>query len=124
MKRTAIALVVLVTAACTSSAASTTASVSLAEFAIETSTHVIAAGTSDLVIENTGEFGHTLVVTDEAGTVVAATEFIPAGETTTLPVDLESGRYEFTCRIVFETDDGDIVDHYERGMRAAVDVEQ
>ena len=122
MRRMVLATALL-TAACTSSTAPISAAVTLSEFAVETSTPALAPGLSEVVVDNTGEFGHTLVVTDEAGNVVAATDVIPPGESTTLPVELKTGRYELTCRIVFEADPGELVDHFERGMRAVITVE-
>lgn len=73
-------------------------------------------------VVNSGELPHTLVVTDPSGRVVAATGLIQPGEATTLDVDLSEGRYTFTCRIVAETDQGELVDHFEEGMNAMVSV--
>ena len=82
----------------------------------------IEAGASALTAVNQGEFPHTLVVTTTEGVVVAATELIQAGESGGLDMTLAPGTYQITCRIVAQTDDGDLVDHYEAGMNALIEV--
>ena len=94
----------------------------LGEFSIVTRTPTIAADTTSLSIENAGEFAHTVVISDETGAVLASTDLIQPGTEASLPIDLAPGRYEFTCRIVLETESG-IVDHYQEGMHATVTVE-
>ena len=121
MKRLII-IALLIATGCTSSAPATSAVVTLTEFAIGTSAAALVPGSVDLTVENAGEFGHTLVVTNELGEVVAATQLIGPGDSTTLSVDLDTGRFEFTCRIVFESSDGALVDHFEEGMRTGVTV--
>jgi len=79
-------------------------------------------GIETVTIGNEGEFPHTLVVTDETGNVMAATSLIQSGESTSLTLDLDPGMYSVTCRIVTQTPDGDIVDHFEAGMHATLDV--
>jgi hypothetical protein len=79
-------------------------------------------GIETVTIENGGEFPHTLVVTDETGNVMAATSLIQSGESTSLTLDLDPGMYSVTCRIVTQTPDGDIVDHFEAGMHATLEV--
>jgi hypothetical protein len=37
-------------------------------------------------------------------------------------VALAAGDYQFTCRIVSQTSDGRIIDHYQNGMVRAVTV--
>ena len=81
-----------------------------------------APGPAELTVANAGQFPHTLVVTRQSGEVVAATDIIPAGGTVTATFDLAPGDYQFTCRIVAESADGSIVDHFEKGMRARVTV--
>jgi len=116
-----LALVVLVLAGCRSpSVADTT--VALDEFSVTPGVDRLTAGTINLTVSNSGEFPHTLVVSDGAGTVVAGTTLILPGEGATLSVDLEPGLYMFTCRIVGQSDSGEIIDHYERGMAARVEV--
>jgi hypothetical protein len=73
-------------------------------------------------VHNSGEFPHTLVVTDETGTVDAATSLIPSCESTSLELDLDPGLYSVTCRIVAQTLDGDIIDHFEAGMHATLQI--
>ena len=93
--------------------------VTLDEFSVAAA-EALAAGPIDLVVTNAGDFGHTLVVTDEAGEVLAVTELIEPGGVETVRADLDPGRYQFSCRIVVETPDGSISDHYELGMVTAV----
>lgn len=73
-------------------------------------------------ITNSGEFPHTLVITDASGQVVAASSLTSPGESTELPLDLEPGRYNFTCRIVAQSPDGELIDHFEQGMSTTVSV--
>jgi plastocyanin len=95
--------------------------VQLAEFSV-TAPRTLPAGSGRIEIDNVGEFTHTLVVTDANGEVAAATGLIPSGETTYLDIDLEPGTYSFTCRIVAQDGEGNLIDHYEAGMNAAVEV--
>ena len=115
----AIPLLALVLAGC--GLQSTAAGhISLHEFAID-APEVIEAGT--LEVENTGEFAHTLVVTDEHHQVVLSTDLIAPGDT--VAVDLSQvppGSYSLSCRIVVSDPDGNIVDHFQRGMAATVEV--
>ena len=110
----------LTAAGCSSS--STASGYDLVEFAIDGPTQ-LEHGSHSIDVSNSGEFPHTLVVTDASGAVVAATDLVQANESTQLSVDLEAGRYSFTCRIVAQTPDGDIVDHFEAGMSTTVTVE-
>jgi hypothetical protein len=93
----------------------------LAEFAIDGPAS-LGVGAESIAVHNSGEFPHTLVVTDGTGTVVAATSLIPSGESTSLELDLEPGLYSVTCRIVAQTPDGDIIDHFEAGMHATLEI--
>lgn len=95
--------------------------VQLAEFSV-TAPKTLPAGSGRIEIDNVGEFTHTLVVTDANGEVAAATGLIPSGETAYLDIDLEPGTYSFTCRIVAQDGEGNLIDHYEAGMNAAVEV--
>ena len=81
----------------------------------------VAAGSNTFGASNSGEFPHTIVVTDENGRVVAATDLIQPGESVGLEVDLAPGRYHLTCRIVAQIDDGSLADHYEAGMSLMID---
>ena len=114
-------MVLLMLTSCSVAAVSET-SVALTEFSVTPLVDRLKAGTVDLSVSNSGEFSHTLVVSDNAGTVVAATALIDPGETSSLSVDLQPGAYMFTCRIVGQTGEGEIVDHYQLGMVARIDV--
>lgn len=96
------------------------AAVELREFEIESSISSFEAGIVTLELENDGEFGHTLVITDAGGHVVSAGDVIAPGETSRVSVDLAPGEYSFTCRIVAQDDEGTVIDHYEQGMSAEV----
>ena len=76
----------------------------------------VLTGQQTLRISNVGEFIHTLVVTDQQGNVVAATDVIPPGASASLAVDLSAGEYLVSCRLVTQTPDGSILDHFEIGM--------
>lgn len=119
MRRMALVFAVAL-AACTPAATAET-QVQLREFSIDAASR-LTGGEQSLHVINQGEFGHTLVVSTEDGTVVTSTDVVPPGGETSLDLDLEPGRYVFTCRIVVQTPGGDIVDHYQRGMAAAVEV--
>jgi hypothetical protein len=116
----AAALVVAALAGCTSQGGEPT-SFHLMEFAIDGPDR-LGVGAETVMVDNGGEFPHTLVITDETGTVVAATSLIPAGESTNLALDLDPGTYSVTCRIVAQTPDGDIVDHFEAGMHTTLHI--
>lgn len=94
----------------------------LSEWAIDGPDTLATAGEVDIAVDNAGEFPHTLIVTSGDGHVVGATGVIPPGTSATLELDLETGSYIFSCRIVTERDDGTISDHYQRGMYRTVDV--
>ncbi|HKY48461.1 MAG TPA: hypothetical protein VJQ79_10815 [Acidimicrobiia bacterium] len=122
-RATVIALVLLLSllGGCSSQGVSTT-EVEIGEFWISPGDRVLRAGAVDLLVENYGEFPHTLVVSDASGTVVGATDLITSEATTVLTVDLVPGSYTFTCRIVKGLDDGTFVDHFQEGMTASVEV--
>lgn len=115
-------LALLVAAGCGSRLPVSSASVELYEVGITPSSDTFAAGEVSLAVTNTGEFGHTLVVTTQMGEVIAATDVVPGGESAELAVDLAPGTYEFTCRIVSQLDDGTLLDHYQAGMHTTVTV--
>lgn len=79
-----------------------------------------ASETPSFYVTNEGDFNHTLVVADSSGRVVAATELIPPGSDAVLEVDLTTGVYSVTCRIVTEDGEGNLIDHYELGMHRTV----
>lgn len=121
MKRWTLALaLVLALPACTQ-AASEASTYELAEFTIDGPSD-LGASVSTLTVTNTGEFPHTLVIAEADGSVVTATDMIQPGEAVVIDVDLGSGSYQFTCRIVGQKPDGTIVDHYEEGMVRTVSV--
>jgi uncharacterized cupredoxin-like copper-binding protein len=84
----------------------------------------ISNGTTTLEISNVGEFNHTLVVTDNEGNVLAATDVVAPGTDATLSVDLQPGAYQVSCRLVGQDGDGNIIDHYENGMFSQLEVER
>jgi hypothetical protein len=90
--------------------------VELFEFGIQSAPEWSSA--APVILRNSGEFPHTLVITRGDGGVVFASDVIAAGETATVPLDLEPGDYELSCRLVAQTEGGDLVDHFEEGMRA------
>lgn len=96
--------------------------VSLQEYSVQTGNPRWSAGEVELQVDNIGEFSHTLVVTAEDGTVVAASDVLRAGEEAILDLELPPGKYQLTCRIVVQTDQG-LIDHYERGMHTTVEVD-
>ena len=116
-----LGLLVLALSACGGPGVSDT-EVEVGEFWITPGDGVLQAGTVEIVVENFGEFPHTLVVSDASGIVVGATDLIGAEAETVLTVDLQPGSYIFTCRIVKGLDDGTVVDHYQQGMAASIDV--
>lgn len=120
-RRRSLFLCALLVAGCGTPSVSAT-SVDLDEFSVIPATTRLAAGQVELTAHNSGEFPHTLVVSRTDGTVVAGTELIDTGETARLAVTLTAGSYMFTCRIVSQMDTGELVDHYERGMVARVEV--
>ncbi|HWB89926.1 MAG TPA: hypothetical protein VG872_12070 [Acidimicrobiia bacterium] len=93
----------------------------LIEFSI-TGPERLDAGPATLTVNNAGEFSHTLVVTNSADDVIAATPLIPGGTSVELDVDLAPGNYWFTCRIVAQDDEGNLSDHYLKGMATTVEV--
>ena len=95
----------------------------LREGAIDGPSRLALSGPTTLHATNVGEFSHTLVVTDDRGQVLGATGLVPSGEEATLQVDLQPGTYVFSCRIVAEDGEGNLIDHYEQGMHRTVKVE-
>jgi hypothetical protein len=71
-------------------------------------------------VENGGAFPHTLVVSTRDGKVITATDLVAPGETAALDLALDPGTYQFTCRIVSQGSDGQLIDHFERGMHTTV----
>jgi plastocyanin len=119
VRRILIVIAMLAVAAC-QGPSSNSADVETYEFAIDSSITSFEAGTVDLNVQNEGEFGHTLVITDAGGHVLSASGVIGPGETSQVSIDLAPGQYYFTCRIVAQDDEGNVIDHYEQGMSAEV----
>lgn len=120
--RTPVLLVtslLLVLGACSESAQSGPSGYDVTEFAISGPAQT-PAGESTITVSNSGEFPHTLVIADETGRVVAATDLIQPGDDVDLAISLDPGEFHFTCRIVAEKPDGEIVDHFEAGMSKTV----
>lgn len=107
-------------AACSGSAA-TGSGFDLAEWRVA-GPGEMSADTNSVEVSNSGSLPHTLVVTDSSGHVMAATDLIGPGDSTELALDLDPGTYSFTCRIVAQDSEGEIVDHFEAGMNATVSV--
>lgn len=122
MRRLIMASVLLLMAGCSVETAAD-AQYILREGAIDGPSRLFSKGEENLMVDNTGEFSHTLVVTDDTGQVIAATGLVESGEQTSLRVDLEPGKYVFSCRIVSQDGEGNLIDHFERGMHRTVSVE-
>lgn len=118
MRTRLLALTLLMIVACSTQSSPGDGYV-LSEWAIDGPVR-LEAGTPSLTVENAGEWGHTLIVTTDAGEVVGATGLIDAGAAATLELDLAAGTYTFSCRIVAEDDEGNLSDHFEQGMYRTV----
>lgn len=94
----------------------------LDEYSIDVATPNLQTGPVPIMIENAGDFSHTLIVTRADGSAVTATETIAPGASVSLTVDLEPGKYQVSCRIVVQLPDGTIIDHYEAGMLASLTI--
>lgn len=114
-----LAAAALVIAGCSSD--STPAGFDLSEFDVDGPSS-LPEGAQTIQVTNSGEFPHTLVVTDRDGNVVAGTDLLQPGEMTSIDLDVDQGRYQFTCRIVTEIEGGEIIDHFQEGMNTTVDV--
>lgn len=121
MRRLAVAMLVLV-AACQGDVADTGADVQLTEFSITSTAETFEVGEVDLQIRNAGAFRHSLVVTDSDGQVVNAGDVMAPDTSSTLSLYLAPGEYELTCRIIGQSDEGKVIDHYAEGMQAAITV--
>jgi methionine-rich copper-binding protein CopC len=116
-----LALILVAVAACSAPAAAG-GDYLLSEGLIDGPSSLSGAGASTLHVSNVGEFTHTLVVTDDEGEVIAATDLVVPGAEATLEVDLQPGTYVFSCRIVSQDDEGNLIDHFESGMHRTVTV--
>jgi hypothetical protein len=116
-----VVLLVLASGACARPVGSD-AAVELGEFWITPDVRVLQTGAIELDVENYGEFPHTLVVSDASGTVITASDLIAPEEEIALKLNLAPGVYMFSCRIVLALEDGTLVDHYQKGMAASIEV--
>ena len=64
----------------------------LVEFTIS-GPSTIGGDSDTLSVTNSGEFPHTLVISDENGTVITGTDLIAPGQTVALDVPLQPGTY-------------------------------
>jgi hypothetical protein len=111
---------IVVLPAC-SSASTDSLAYDLTEFEISGPESLVAGGVT-VSVSNSGEFPHTLVIAEQDGRVLAATDMIQPGATVAIDVDLGPCRYQFSCRVVGEKPNGSIVDHFEEGMVQTVSV--
>lgn len=116
-----LTLLLALSLACGGPAATEAPTVILDEYTVETPARWSAGGVS-LSVENGGEIPHTLVVTDEEGRPVVASEVLAPGDAVDLHLDLPPGRYVVSCRIVLARPDGVLSDHFAAGMARTVDV--
>lgn len=123
--RLMLALVIVVIGACGQDGVRSVDAdrVELDEFSIQTAAESWQAGDVSLTIDNAGERAHTLVISREDGQVVATTDIVDPAETLEFDVELEHGTYQLTCRIVVESGDGQIFDHFEQGMHTTIEVD-
>lgn len=98
------------------------ADLSLFEFDIDVDRNVWSSQGVSLDVANDGEFAHTLIVTDENGVVVGASGLVVPETSVPVELDLEPGTYRVSCRIVVEDPNGNLIDHFEKGMHATVQV--
>jgi len=122
--RRALVLTALSLAACATPASlSDSVPVELGDFFIGPETRSVAAGEVRFQVFNSGEFPHTLVVARQSGAVVFASEVLAPGQSLDIGLELDPDEYQLTCRIVVQFPDGELVDHYQRGMGEAIKVE-
>ncbi len=113
--------VAIAATACEAPSGTSSIEVELHEFGIETSQQIFDAGRLKLTVVNTGEDPHTLVVTGETGEVIIATELIAPGTSVELELDLKPRIYQLSCRIVTQTEEGTLIDHFEEGMHTKIE---
>ena len=116
MKRLLLLAAMVVAPACSSDRPASVIDLDLHEFGISPSSEVFETGSVELRAVNSGQFAHTIVVTDASGEVVDASDLIAPDERLTVTVDLDEGTYRISCRIVSSSPDGELFDHYELGM--------
>ncbi len=113
--------VAIAASACGAPSDTSSIEVELHEFGIDTSQRSFTAGLLRLTVVNTGEDPHTLVVTGDTGEVIIATDLIAPGTSVELELDLKSDIYWLTCRIVTQTEDGTLIDHFQKGMHTKIE---
>ncbi|MFQ5598281.1 MAG: hypothetical protein ACE5GK_09550 [Nitrospiria bacterium] len=99
--------------------------VHLQEFSVDTSSQTATPGSIRFVAKNRGTEEHELVVRRKAGEhfqEFGEIEAIAPGTGKLMTVHLPPGQYELSCQIV-ETEDGETVDHYKKGMHVEIAVE-
>ncbi len=113
--------VAIAASACEAPSGTSSIEVELHEFGIDTSQPSFDAGRLRLTVDNTGEDPHTLVIAGETGEVIIATDLIAPGTSVELELDLKPDIYWLTCRIVTQTEDGTLIDHFEEGMHTRIE---
>ena len=117
---TALLLVALGLAACTSAATGPGAPpppvvrISAFEYAFDPATVEVDAGPVRFAVTNTGTVEHEFEILDADGGVVDEVEGLVPGLTRQLTVDLEPGRYTYVCRIA---------GHEQAGMKGILTVD-
>ncbi len=113
--------VAIAASACEAPSGTSSIEVELHEFGIDTSQPSFDAGRLKLTVVNTGEDPHTLVITGETGEVIIATDLIAPGTSVELELDLKPRIYQLSCRIVTQTEDGTLIDHFQIGMHTKIE---
>lgn len=117
---TALLLVALALAACTSAATGPGATpppivrISAFEYAFDPATVEVDAGSVTFAVTNTGTVEHEFEILDADGGVVDEVEGLVPGLTRQLTVDLKPGRYTYVCRIA---------GHEQAGMKGILTVD-
>ena len=113
--------VAIAASACGAPSGTSAVEVELHEFGIDISRQLFDAGPIRLTVVNTGEDPHTLVLTGDTGEVIIATDLIAPGTSVELELDLKPDIYWLTCRIVTQTEDGTLIDHFQEGMHTKIE---
>ena len=115
-----LAIVAVMSVACSPEPGVNSIELDVFEFGINPSAATYSPGPVEFTTNNTGEFAHTIVITDSAGLVVMASELIQPETSLGITLDLTGGEYQITCRIVTRGEDGTVFDHFERGMTTTI----
>lgn len=118
MKR--VWLAVLILSACSVTAEETT--YELSEGSISGPSTFVGDVDTSIQVVNNGEFGHTFVVTDSGGRVVSATDVLAPGTSIEIVLNLPRGQYLVSCRLITQSRDGSINDHFQLGMYKSIEV--